>query len=285
MAINSINNGEALSSVRTKLNQAISGVNTLETDVDNLETDKVNKSGDTMTGGLYTNSANSTMVASNGTANQEFPNVFAASSTLRTAAFVGAGGAASVWWGVLEGGNQVAKGAIDSTSNGGGLTLWANNGSSWFNGIRLNGGSQSAGSVDLPLQPIISGQMGTAMTQPDGPQKLAFNQFWVSRGITYNSSTRRFTVPIAGVYRITMNPFKRNSASLFRVLIGVNTDTPTTSNHFGHTYANGSTYDTGCIDSIVNLSAGDFIVFYLQAGGLYNQSNDLFNQITIAKIA
>ena len=45
MAINPINNGEALSSVRTKLNQAISGVNT-------LETDKVNKSGDTMTGVL-----------------------------------------------------------------------------------------------------------------------------------------------------------------------------------------------------------------------------------------
>lgn len=262
-------------------------IDEVEGRVDSVETGKVAKSGDTMTGGLYTNSANSTMVASNGTANQEFANVFATSAnSAQVAAFVSTAGEPSVWWARIENGVQIAKGAVDAISAGGGLTLWANNEVSWYNGIRLNGGTGAPGSVDLPLQPIISGQMGTAMTNPSSAQKLAFDEFFVSRGITYNSSTRRFTVPIAGQYRITLNPFKLNSAGATRVLIGINNDAPAQATHFGHCYGNvANTYDTFCLNSVVTLAAGDFIVFYLREGALYNQSSDRFNQFTIEKIA
>jgi hypothetical protein len=142
----------------------------------------------------------------------------------------------------------------------------------------------SAGSVTTPYQPIISGQMGTAMTSPDAPQLLAFNEFWSSEGITYNATTRRFTVPVAGKYRITLNPFFRVNAGSSRVMVGVNNDNPIQSTHYGHTYSGSSDYITGCIDSVVSLSANDYVVFKLFQGGLYNQSGDRFNQFSIQLI-
>ncbi len=140
--------------------------------------------------------------------------------------------------------------------------------------------------LNLPGQPIISGQIGGAMTNPAGPQILAFDDFWVSRGITYNSGTRRFTVPVAGVYRITINPFFNTGVGSGRVLVGVNTDAPTLLTHRGECYREAALYDTGCIDSVVQLNANDYIVFYLYAGTLYNQpASDRFTQFSIVKIA
>lgn len=141
-----------------------------------------------------------------------------------------------------------------------------------------------SGNVFKSQQPIIGGQIGTAATDPAAPQKLPFNEFWVSRGITYDSGTRRFTVPVAGVYRITMNPFFKTGVGAGRVLVGINTDAPTVTNHYGHTYRESTQYETGCINSIVSLNANDYIVFYLAGGTLYNQSVDKFNQFSIELI-
>ena len=247
----------------------------------------VDASGDTMTGGIFTKSA-VTGLQYSGSGVEPFANAFqAAGGSGRVAAFVGTT-SPSVWWADNTGGTQKAVGAVDgiSSASGGGLQLWANDQTTtWHKAVEVNGGTQSPGSVHFPKQPIISGQIGTAMTSPDSDQLIAFNQFWVSRGISYNSSTRRFTVPIAGVYRITMNPFFRAGAAAARVLIGVNTDSPTTTTHYGHAYRQDASYDTGCVNSVVSLGAGDFIVFRLTQGGLYNLSADRFNQFSIEKIA
>lgn len=248
---------------------------------------KVSKSGDTMTGGLQTQSATN-VARYNGNLDETFGNALAAESdSTRSTLFVGTNSAASVWWTEASGGNQIAVGAVDGVraSSGGGLTMWSNNATVWTMGLRVNGGSQAPGSIDLPAQPIISGQIGDALINPVSPQKIAFNDFFVSRGITYNSSTRRFTVPVDGVYRITMNPFFITGASAGRVLIGINNDSPGSASHYGHTYRESATYDTGCLNSIVTLSASDYIVFYLKQGSMYNQTTDRFSQFTIQKIA
>lgn len=252
--------------------------------IGNIGYTPVNKAGDTMSGGLYTRNATNSATFSGGST-EVFANAFGAATgdtNSRAVVFKGSdtNQGVSTWY---AGGNNVAYGAVDA-SDSTGLTIWTNDGTSWAQGFRMNR-SGSNGSVDLPAQPIISGQIGTALTNPTGPQLLAFDQFWVSRFITYNSGTRRFTVPVAGIYRITLNPFKNTSASLARVLIGINNDAPSNINHYGHCYESGSSYGTMCLDSVVNLSANDYIVFYLEAGGLYNQSTDRFNQFTIAKIA
>jgi len=137
----------------------------------------------------------------------------------------------------------------------------------------------------LPIVPnttkaIMSGQIGTAGLVDPGI--IPFDEFWVSRGITYNATTRRFTVPVAGDYRITMNPFKTNAASGTRVRIGVNTDLPDEITHKGMCYSNAvNTYDTMNINSIVTLNSGDYIVFYLAEGQLYNEAINKSNQFSI----
>ncbi len=138
------------------------------------------------------------------------------------------------------------------------------------------------GYVKKPLQPIIAGQIGTALTNPTGTQVLAFDEFWVQRGITYNSGTKRFTVPVAGEYRVTFNPF--TNANGTRVMIGVNSDSPGTNSHRGHCYTSSTSYDTLSLSSIVTLAANDYIIFYLYSGTLYNASSDRFNQFSIELI-
>lgn len=130
----------------------------------------------------------------------------------------------------------------------------------------------------------ISGQMGTISTIT-GPTLIPFDDFWISgRGITYSAATKRFTISQAGLYRITFNPFFNNTGGPHRVLIGKNTDAPTQSNHIGHAYSAVQYYNMGSIDSLVQLNANDYIVFYLLTGSLYNGTTDRFNQFSIMKI-
>ena len=146
----------------------------------------------------------------------------------------------------------------------------------------------SAGRISMPHKAVISGRMGSAMTDPVGPIQLKFNLFYTNTGgISYDSSNGRFTVPVAGKYRVTMNPFKKIGTAYpnCRVLIGKNNSTPMVTNHFGHCYASGSDYNTLCLNSVIAMEAGDFIVFYLQVGSLYNKSSDQFNDFSIEMIA
>lgn len=158
--------------------------------------------------------------------------------------------------------------------------------------LRVNTVATTSGSTNISLssngvgfdnKPIISGQVGS-IASFSADQLVPFDEFWVQRGITYNSSTRRFTVPVAGIYRITMNPFVGGTAG-FRLLVGVNTDAPSVTNHRGHCYIDAAEYDTLSINSVVQLNANDYIVFRLFAGTLYNQSSDRFNQFSIERIA
>ena len=143
----------------------------------------------------------------------------------------------------------------------------------------------TAGYMNLPNKPIISGQIGTTGTF-SAAQNIPFDDFWVQQGITYSAATRRFTVPVAGIYRITMNPFKLETAGGTRVMIGINTDTPSANTHKGMCYANnGAVYQTMSINSVVSLAAGDWIAFRLHEGSLYNATTDRFNQFSIEMIA
>ena len=130
-------------------------------------------------------------------------------------------------------------------------------------------------------KPIMSGQIGTAMTSPVAPIIVKFNEFWVQQGISHDVSTGKFTVSENGIYRITMNPFFKTGSAAARILIGKNNLTPTVSTHYGHAYRESATYDTVSINSIIPLTTSDYIVFYLAGGSLYNQSTDRFNQFTI----
>ncbi len=169
-------------------------------------------------------------------------------------------------------------GAVEYNHTSDALSFYANN------ATRMT--IDSSGHVTTSNQPIISGTIGTALTHPTGDQLVSFNSFFVSRGITFNSSTKRFTVPTAGVYSIMMTPFTYGGSGPHRVFIGVNTDAPLYATNRGHFYDNDTTsYASGALHGVVDLAANDYIVFRLHSGKLYNQSSDRFNEFSICKIA
>lgn len=137
-------------------------------------------------------------------------------------------------------------------------------------------------SIEQP--PVIAGQIGTIGTFA-APAKVPFDDIWVQRGITYDSANRRFYVPTAGAYHITMNPFLAPNATGFRMMIGINNDAPNNATgHRGHVYKQNAEHDVLSLSSIVNLNANDYIVFYLSNGWIYNNTSDRFNQFTIQRI-
>jgi hypothetical protein len=144
--------------------------------------------------------------------------------------------------------------------------------------------SLSSNGIGIDSKPIISGQVGS-IGSISGAQKIGFDEFWVQRGITYSSATKRFTVPAAGVYRITLNAFMLNGQAGTRLMIGINNDAPDNVNHRGHVYGGDANYQILNLDSVVSLAANDYIVYYIYAGGIYNGSSDRFNQFSIERIA
>lgn len=155
------------------------------------------------------------------------------------------------------------------------------NGSSWVATSSVS--PTFTGTVLRTGQPIISGQIGSFGDITSG-QLVPFDDFWVTRGITYNATTRRFTVPTTGVYRITMNPFWNTGSATKRIMIGVDTDTPSQTTHRGMCYAETANYDTGCLNSVVAINANSYIVFRVQEGTIYNRTGDRFNQFSIELI-
>ena len=134
---------------------------------------------------------------------------------------------------------------------------------------------------------IIAGQIGSASVNAGdltADTLIPFDEFWADQGgISYDSSSKKFTVPVVGIYRITLNPMitQQNSA---RIRIGINTTTPDSTSHRGTAYRGVGDYDTLCIDSTLLLQANDYIVFRLQQGQMYNLSNDRFTQFSIQLI-
>lgn len=142
----------------------------------------------------------------------------------------------------------------------------------------------SAKSVwELLDKQYMSGQIGTSAAVPIG--KVPFDDFWTNVGdISYDSGTRRFTFGKSGTYRLTLNCFMQTSVPS-RVVIGYNTDTPAATNHFGMVYNQGTGgYEVGTLCSVITVSAGDYIIFYVIQGAIYNATNDRFNQFTIERI-
>lgn len=137
------------------------------------------------------------------------------------------------------------------------------------------------GYVFRPQQPLISGRMGTLGTTTG--QLIPFDEFFVQRGISYNASTKRFTVPVSGTYRITLDAFKNTSSAAIRIYLVKNADS-TANGQFGHIYSSASGYEVGSMNVVHNLAANDYVAFIMAEGALYNASSDRFNTFTIELI-
>lgn len=144
----------------------------------------------------------------------------------------------------------------------------------------------SSGYANYPAKPIIAGRMGSIAAITTA-QKIPFDEFYVQRGITYDSGTRRFTVPVSGIYRITWDVFFNSGTAASRAFVVRNADTPTYTGtgYLGQSFSGGTTAEVNPINVVAELNANDYIVFYLHTGQIYNATADRFNTFSIEMIA
>ena len=135
--------------------------------------------------------------------------------------------------------------------------------------------------LDYSKLPANVPMISMRLTSSKGTGLITWDSTIVQQGITYSSSTKRFTVPSSGKYKINFNGFKGAAYGTGRLLIGLNTDTPNATTNIGHIYSDDSNaYDTLVTEVIVSLSANDYFTFYMLEGGLYSTTGDQFNFMT-----
>lgn len=132
---------------------------------------------------------------------------------------------------------------------------------------------------------IMSGQIGTAATGDpavSAGNKIPFNEFWAtSPDIQYDSANRRFHVAKAGLYRVRVSGQSTNGAT--RLLIGLNADAPTTANHRGQGFANASGFTINA-EGTFQMASGNYVVFYVGAGAIFNDGSNRFGQFSIERV-
>lgn len=118
-----------------------------------------------------------------------------------------------------------------------------------------------------------------------GPVLLSFPTQVIQRGITYNSGTKRFTVPITGIYQVSGTFFKNNAGGDCEVLVGVNTDTPTETNTVAVARIDITSYCAMAVSQAISLNANDYITFYLATGQILPAATlGAMTQVTIVQI-
>lgn len=166
--------------------------------------------------------------------------------------------------------------------------------------IRLAGGASNPGTVDVTalasevvglgervgnLSCVMSGQIGTAATGNPAitaGNKVPFNEFWATHpDIQYDSPNRRFYIAKSGIYRVRGSAHVVSSTG--RIAIGLNTDAPTTGNHRGQAYAPVPNL-TISAEGTFAVSAGQYIVFYIVEGNIYNEAGNRYGQFSIERV-
>jgi hypothetical protein len=125
--------------------------------------------------------------------------------------------------------------------------------------MRIN----SAGIVTMPNQPAFSAnKSSTGATNTT----LVFNQANVNVGSHYSESTGRFTAPVDGQYMFTFYAMSDSSTNM-RVTIQINGAVYTGGEHLGGVgYTNGVTYSQVEINTILTLSASDYVSIFNNSG-------------------
>jgi hypothetical protein len=136
------------------------------------------------------------------------------------------------------------------------------------------------GVVTLPYLPLICMKLSTSFL---GQGLIPWDVTVTQQGITYNSTTRRFTVPITGKYRVNFNGFKEQSVTATRIIIAVNIDAPTPTQASAMIYTNVPVgqYAAISVDIIIPLVANDYFTIcqYEPTGGIYSTGGDRFNNM------
>ena len=169
-----------------------------------------------------------------------------------------------------NGGYSLAKIGSENDSTGGSLRFHtADTSEASQERMRID----SSGRVTIPYQPSFHVRVSNASYISTSPVPFSNSVFDV--GSNFNTSTYRFTAPIAGKYFFTLNMYLRapNNADaypLFRL-----NGAAVQYSYFFNSNTGGSVDVTTCMARIFNLSVGDYIdvTFTGGSGGQYYAGN------------
>jgi hypothetical protein len=128
----------------------------------------------------------------------------------------------------------------------------------------------SSGKISMPHQPVFWAYK-TATQSSLGD--VVYDVAQTNIGSHYNSSTGRFTAPVAGTYLFFSNTIGANTASTTRLYFKKNNVFfPTSATQ--HRTANTSNFSTASeYTFIFTLAAGDYVNLYLSESTLYGEGN------------
>ena len=130
--------------------------------------------------------------------------------------------------------------------------------------MRIN----TAGHVTKPYQPTFTAYINTRTNwTATGLQRLPFDATLINQGSHFNTSTNRFTAPTSGRYQFNLS---LNATGDIRVYIYKNG----TAYHAGEYRSNPSaTWEHCVIETIITLSANDYVEAYVNLTGTGNAWN------------
>lgn len=213
----------------------------------------INASNGNLSGNLTTNDATTTITSTN--PDTTFGNVLKApSGGYRSTAFVAnqANQAASVWWTDED---QAAVGAIDGT-NGGGLTFWVNDGSSWMQVMAAD----VNGYMVRNRLPAFNAGIDDDITYSVGWNTVIYGRNVTQNGSHYNATTGKFTAPITGWYHFSASLTFDNSSDTDGTLSLTVNDSQTSGIFASLSSANtAGQFDASCISGTVKLTKNDTV--------------------------
>jgi hypothetical protein len=204
-------------------------------------------------------------------------------------------------------GGEIRAGRVDASSEGGQVSFSrsTDNATAWYIDVFGNTSTPSlrfvdvsvgvvratidgSGRVTMPYQPYFAAHVtvgsGAAYTSVSGGTPFPANSTAFNVGSHYNTSTYRFTAPIAGNYLFTWSGINGSQSSGSRPTFFVNGS----SNYINGLQFGISGGDSGspqnCTSAVIKLNAGDYVDMRSSAGSLYfyNASHSCFTGILLS---
>ena len=107
----------------------------------------------------------------------------------------------------------------------------------------------------------------------------------VQRGITYSSGTKRFTVPVDGIYEIKVVCHKSSGGGATSLAIGLNTDAPVEAIAKAYSRNDEAGISPVVASVTLSLAANDYITTYTENGTILGNATTPYSVIQIVRIA
>ena len=132
----------------------------------------------------------------------------------------------------------------------------------------------SLGRVFMPNQPSF---MAFRTTSTNVNNVVVYNSTQHNSGGHYNTSTGRFTTPVAGRYAFSINSIGNVSGSTIRLTVRLNGSRTTIASDFQLRIPVAANYNQGSLNFVWNLAANDFVDVLVTEGTEYSDGSAYSN--------